>query len=184
MTKRPTDALGLLRHYRPTRYEHEDREWMRPAVDAVERQILDAPDTDALVKRLAREQAWHLVRKMEENDVRTAHNFLKEVGRTGQWPLSVAQFETEVWPSPIKIGRVNKVRFEICQTADFTQWELEIRRAHDGATQRVLWMARGAVLVTRWMTEQHIDIASKLDKGAIPFLDDVADVDEDDTDQS
>lgn len=178
--RRPTDPLGLLRHYRPTRYEHEDRQWMTAAVDAREKEILDSPDdVDQLVRRLARDEAWREVRKMEERDVRVTHLFLRTVGKTGQWPLSM-DFEHDVSVSPIKIGRLVKVRFQVCQPNDFASWELERRRTHDQATQVMMWEARGAQIVAEWMRDQSVDLAGNLDKGAVPGYSDPVDDDDDD----
>lgn len=176
MTRRPTDPLGLLRHYRPTRYEHEDRQWMEPAIEARELEILASEDPE-LVARLARNEAERDVRAMEERDVRDAHLFLRSVGKTNQWPLSMDFVVVKL--SPIKIGERDKVRFEVCQQADFTAWELARRRAHDDATQVMIWEAAGAQRIPEWMREQGIDLAGDLDKGALPGdSDDVDDQDD------
>lgn len=172
--QRPTNPVGLLRHYRPTRYEHQDREWMRPAIDARIKELRQRHQDDPQVlEHIWEEIAERDVRRWEEGDCRAAHLFLREVGRTGQWPLTM-EFEERVKISPIRIvlgvsysGRDLKVRFQLCQTADFEAWELGRGRIQDHASEIAIWERRGARTLSRWMLAQGVDLAGNLDKGAV-----------------
>jgi len=186
----PTDPHAMLRHYRPSRYDHTDRVWMEPAIVAREGELLAKPDEQAVV-RLARIVAEREVRAMEEGDVRLVHRFLKEVGRTGAWPFDTPDFGPEgLWVSPLKIGhttRALKVRFEVVTGADLVAWELERSRQGHEINQRIIWETTGARLLAGWMQAQGAPMVGKIDKGAIPALDAPAplaplDLDEDEDD--
>lgn len=156
----PTDPLGLLRHYRPPRYDHGDTTWMAPAI-AAQRALIEADPT--IMAALPLDRAEQVVRKLEEDDVRAAHLFLREIGRTGQPPLSL-ELVGEVARCPLRVGTtVEKFRLEVASTADLERWELGRRREEDAAHQRLIWEATGAQQLTLWCEDQGVNTWAGLD---------------------
>lgn len=154
----------LLRKYRPVRYEHGDRAWQRPAIEAMRLLIEADPE---VMRHLAGDRAEWLIDRQEEADTRAAHLFLRDVGRTGQWPLGLVL--VDVGCCPLKIGRKEKFRLEVASTSDIERWELSRRRDHDTNTQRMLWETRGAQRLVEWMTGQGVATFGAIDWGQVPM---------------
>jgi hypothetical protein len=121
----------------------------------------------AIVAALPHDRAEQMVRKLEEDDVRAAHLFLREIGRTGQPPLSL-ELVGSVQRCPLRVGTTpEKFRLEVASTADLERWELGRRREEDAAHQRLLWEASGAQQLTLWCQDQGVSSWSALDWGRI-----------------
>ena len=161
--------LDLLRKYRPVRYEHGDETWMQAAIDAQRDRIEKGATNDPnALARLARDAAEVIIRRMEQDDTRKAHQFLRNVGRSGQPPLSLEV--TGYSACPLKIDRKEKLRLEVASIEDLVRWELSRRREHDNDTQRMLWEARGAGRLAEWMKGQGATSLGGIDWRAIPLL--------------
>jgi hypothetical protein len=163
----PTDLHGLLRHYRPTRYDADDRAWMRPAVEA---RIKELGQQDAITKEtLLEDVAWREAKNAESSHVRFAHNFLREVGRTGQWPLWLDQ--ALLASSPIRIGmnpKGRKVRLEVAQESDLVAWQIENSAEQDRHDAEQAARRAGARHIIEWMHDQGVQLFGMIDKGAVP----------------
>jgi hypothetical protein len=162
-TPTPTPE-DLLFKYRPVRYSHGDMAYMQSAIDADEKLI--AADKQQ-VKKLARQLAEYHVKRLEEKHTRMAHKFMRNLGRTGQAPLSIEMIGLS--GCPLKVVK-EKFRLEVATASDLERWELQRRRDHDGSSQRMLWEVRGVGHVMQWMKGQGAATFGNIDWKRVPVL--------------
>ena len=85
------EICDLLDGYRPDRYDPEDKSWMDPVIEKV------AAEIDAYEAR--RQAASQRVANSEGIATRRTNQMLREVVKTGEWPLG--WMDAQSWPLAI-----------------------------------------------------------------------------------